>query len=232
MPRGNLSTHKSNWWNSQSLSILLVLLLRSTTISLGFTILHDILAYVTIFQFNHRGCHILSSWMVHAGCVFVAGIHLSRTWMPGSFDFMGWNACAYKLDLGLYSHPKELGNGVKSKPMVTPREKSEGGWTCNAASWLDSEPITLPTELFWCYVYSNSLNQKMLSQCTTTIHRRVLEPKDAQPKLLTVHNKVSFHAPFASGHILTFSKSSLLLLVFLNNENFLDQSSRTKDPNF
>ena len=39
----------------------------------------EIFAYVTIFYFNRRGCHIPSLWMVHAGCVFVAGIHLSRT---------------------------------------------------------------------------------------------------------------------------------------------------------
>ena len=36
-------------------------------------------ANMTIFQSNHRGSHILSSWMVHVGCVFVASIHLSRT---------------------------------------------------------------------------------------------------------------------------------------------------------
>ena len=28
---------------------------------------------------NHRGSHIPSLWMVHAGGVFVAGIHPSRT---------------------------------------------------------------------------------------------------------------------------------------------------------
>ena len=51
--------------------------------------------------------------MVRAGCVFVAGIHLSRTWMSGSFESVRWNACVHRLDLGLYSHPKEFwGNGV------------------------------------------------------------------------------------------------------------------------
>ena len=34
-----------------------------------------------------------SSWMVHAGCVFVAGIHPSRTGMSGSFESKQWNAC-------------------------------------------------------------------------------------------------------------------------------------------
>ena len=53
--------------------------------------------------------------MVHAGCAFVAGIHLSRTSMSGSFESVRWNACVHRLDLGLYSHPKEFwGNGVKT----------------------------------------------------------------------------------------------------------------------
>ena len=52
--------------------------------------------------------------MVRAGCVFVAGIHLSRAWTSGSFESVQWNAqCVHRLDLGLYSHLKEfLGNGV------------------------------------------------------------------------------------------------------------------------
>ena len=51
--------------------------------------------------------------MVRAGCVFVAGIHPSRTWTSGSFESVRWNACVRRLDLGLYSHPKEfLGDGV------------------------------------------------------------------------------------------------------------------------
>ena len=50
-------------------------------ISLGLTTFVEIFAYVTglfFFLSNHRGSHILSSWMVNAGCVFVAGIHRSR----------------------------------------------------------------------------------------------------------------------------------------------------------
>ena len=41
--------------------------------------LGEIFAFVTISWSNHTGSHILSSRMVHAGCVFVASIHLSRT---------------------------------------------------------------------------------------------------------------------------------------------------------
>ena len=67
------------------------------------------------FKSNHWGIHIPSSWMVHAGCVFVAGIHPSRTWMSGSFESVWWNACVHRQDLGLYSHPKSFfGNGVRT----------------------------------------------------------------------------------------------------------------------
>ena len=60
--------------------------------------------------------------MVQAGCVFVAGIHPSRTWMSGSLESVRLNACVHRPDLGLYSHPKEFWeNGVRN---ITPREKS------------------------------------------------------------------------------------------------------------
>ena len=59
--------------------------------------------------------------MVRAGCIFVAGIHQSGTWTSGSFE--RWNACVHRLDLGLYSHPKEFwGNGVWTH--VNSKEKS------------------------------------------------------------------------------------------------------------
>ena len=58
----------------------------------------------------------LRGWcMLHTGCVFVAGIHPSRTWISGSFESLRWNACVHRLDLGLYSHLKEFsGNGVRT----------------------------------------------------------------------------------------------------------------------
>ena len=31
--------------------------------------------------------------------------------MSGSFESMRWNACEYRLDLGLYSHPKDERGG-------------------------------------------------------------------------------------------------------------------------
>ena len=62
------------------------------------------------FRSNHWGSHIPSSWVVHAGCVFVAGIHPSRTWMSGSLESVQWNACEHRLDLGfLLSSESVLG---------------------------------------------------------------------------------------------------------------------------
>ena len=49
----------------------------------------------------------LRGWCV-LGVFFVAGIHSSRTWTSGSFESVRWNACMHRLDLGLYSHPKEF----------------------------------------------------------------------------------------------------------------------------
>ena len=77
------------------------------------------------FLSNHwgTGSHIPSSWMVHAECVCVAGIHPCKIWTSSSFESMGWNAYVHRLDLGLYSHRREFW-GLESEPMLTPREKS------------------------------------------------------------------------------------------------------------
>ena len=37
--------------------------------------------------------------------------------MSGSFESVRWNACEHRLDLGLYSHPKESG-GMESEPVA------------------------------------------------------------------------------------------------------------------
>ena len=76
--------------------------------------------------------------------------------MPGSFQSVPWNACVHRLDLGLYSHPKEFLGEVESKPMLTPREKSHqpenilprGGSNPRRCIKQDSEPNTLPTSYY------------------------------------------------------------------------------------
>ena len=66
---------------------------------MGFNILGDFFCICDLILI--QGSHIPSSWMVHAGCVFVAGIHPSRTQMSESFESVRWNVCVHRLDLGL-----------------------------------------------------------------------------------------------------------------------------------
>ena len=74
--------------------------------------------------------------------------------MPGSFESVRWNACVHRLDLGLYSYPKEFwGNGVrshvKSKGKSPLQEKEKillrGGSNPQRCIKQDSKPNTLPT---------------------------------------------------------------------------------------
>ena len=71
-----------------------------------------------------RGSHILSSWMVQAGCVFVAGIHSSRTLNVGIF----WvHATEYHVCTdwtAVYTLIRKSLGRMESEPMLTPREKS------------------------------------------------------------------------------------------------------------
>ena len=83
---------------------------------------------------------------------FVAGIHPSRTRVSGSSESVRWNACVHRLDLELYSHPKELLGSQKSKlaPRKNPLyQRLRGGSDPQGCITQDSKPNTLPTELFW-----------------------------------------------------------------------------------
>ena len=131
---------------------LSIFLLCSPAVSLGFTHLREIFffffffAYVTVFNptievvtFRLRGLFILGVF-----CVFlvVAGIHPPRTWMLGYFEYVRWNACVHRLDLGLYSHPKDFFAGnIPSMEKNLPRGVLNP-WRCTKQ---DSEPNTLPT---------------------------------------------------------------------------------------
>ena len=44
--------------------------------------------------------------------------------MSESVDSVRWNACVHRLDLALYSHPKEFLGEMESESKLTPREKS------------------------------------------------------------------------------------------------------------
>ena len=68
--------------------------------------------------------------------------------MSGSFERVRWYAHVHRLDLSLYSHPKEFG-GMESEPMLAPREKSplpekfssEEDQTHDAASSRTASPL-------------------------------------------------------------------------------------------
>ena len=82
--------------------------------------------------------------MHHAGCVSVAGIHLSRTWMSGSLESVRWNAYVQTTPRFILS--SSFG-GKETEPIWTPREKSplpeafsSEDWTHDAASSRTATP--------------------------------------------------------------------------------------------
>ena len=78
--------------------------------------------------------------------------------MSGSFESVQWNACVHRLDLSLYySHPKEFwGNGIRTHVNSTKQILLRGGSNPQNYITQDSEPNTLPAELFRPIDNSNS----------------------------------------------------------------------------
>ena len=75
--------------------------------------------------------------------------------MSGSFESVRWYACVHRLDLGLYSHPKEFwGNGIrthvnsKGKVPSTGKILHRGGSNPQRCIKQRIEPNTLPTSHF------------------------------------------------------------------------------------
>ena len=97
-----------------------LLLLHSQVYLWGSSFWVRFFAFVTVFFFQPRGSYILSLWMVHAGCVFVAGIHRSRTarifWVC-----MMECMCAQTRPWFKLSSREFLGNGVRTH--VNPKGK-------------------------------------------------------------------------------------------------------------
>ena len=66
---------------------------------------------IEVATFSLRGWCMLGVFLLPA---FTRLGHECPFWV-GSFESMWWNACAHRLDLGLYSHPKEFWrNGVRT----------------------------------------------------------------------------------------------------------------------
>ena len=114
---------------------------------------------------HHLVQPLRSLWMVHAGCVFVAGIHPSRTWIfeVRAMEYM----CAQTRPRFILSS-----RGMESEPMLTPREESplpetissEEDRTHNAASSRTTSPT--PLNLQHCIKQGNEPNTLPTSYCS------------------------------------------------------------------
>ena len=160
-------------------TLFLLLLLRSPAISLGFTIFgwdfcvcdRFLNPTIKVVTFRLRGWCVLG--------VSVAGIHPPRTRTSGSFESVRWNACAHRLDLGLYSHPKEFLGGMEFEPMLTPREQSplpenfpRGGsnpWRCGQRAQTLPTSYSGPQTWFQNGWYFVATYQQQLSQPASTV---------------------------------------------------------------
>ena len=112
-----------------------LLLLRSQLYLWGSPFLCKIFAYVTVFLLN----------IFFNATIEVVAFRLRGWWMLGVFLLLAlthpwyerqdllspcawWNACVHRLDLRLYSHPKEfLGNGVRTHVFFPGKIRSTGG---------------------------------------------------------------------------------------------------------
>ena len=101
----------------------------------------------------------MSSWMVHAGCVYVADIRPSWAWTSRSVETMQRNACMHRIGLDLYSDPKELEeiwvstfNNKCTRKNSQP-DSSEAGRTCNAVSCMilfkTKSAVLSPHRVWW-----------------------------------------------------------------------------------
>ena len=100
--------------------------------------------------------------MVHAGCVFVAGIHPSVTWMSGFFESMQWlYMCAQTKPRFILSSERVLGNGVRthvnSQGKKSPLPEAQRRVEPVILNTAGQRANTLQTELFWPQCLSTCL---------------------------------------------------------------------------
>ena len=92
---------------------------------------------------------------MRAGCVFVAGIHPSRTWTLGSFE----SVCAQTRPRFILSSERVFW-GMEFEPMLTPREKSRlpenvprgGSNPRRCGQWAQALPTELFRPIWWYYL--------------------------------------------------------------------------------
>ena len=125
---------------------------------------------------------------MHAGCVYVAVIHLSRTWMSGSFESMWWNACVHRLDHGLYPHL-----GFREWNQNPSTGGSEEGRTRDASS---HRTVSLThyrlnySGPFWFY---DHVEVDVLQSTTTTTTTTTTKEKRSDDALLCIRFRTRSH---------------------------------------
>ena len=104
--------------------------------------------------------------------------------MPGSFESVRWNVHVHRLDLGLYSHPKEFGeNGVRTYVNSKVKIPLRGG-----SNPQRRELNTLPTTLF--FLLSRSVQPLTLTKPAERQGEHSGRPaakRDAAPKQILCH---------------------------------------------
>ena len=179
--------------------------------------------------------------MVHAGWVYVVGIHPSRTLMSGSFESVRWNACVHRLDLSLFSHPEEfLEKGVrthvnserKKKPLPVDRRRIEPA-TLHHAGQHTTDWAVPASLIFWLSVLILNLQKVMLG----VLHYSLMEyfakwinqltppsTKESHAKLyfrittfsyMTLHTRIKSLVSFPGMEIFTSNCKNVFLLTIL-----------------
>ena len=98
-------------------------------LSLGFTILGEIFAYVSFcccfFQSKNRGSHILTGWYLLGVFLFLAFTGLGHKCQDHLSLWGGVHVCLDETSVYTLIQKSFFGGGGKdSEPMLTPREKS------------------------------------------------------------------------------------------------------------
>ena len=139
------------------------LLLRSPAMSLGFTILGEIFVYVTVFFFFNPTIEVVT-FRLRGLCmlgVFVASIHLSRTWMSGFCESAWWNACVHRLDLYRKNTPQR-----RIEPTTLHQARQQAQHTANELFRpLLHSPNCIKRVFLWWWCCADGLTKTCVCVC-------------------------------------------------------------------
>ena len=167
----------------------------------GVTILGEIFAYVTIFNPTIE----VVIFCLHGWCllgVFLLPVitHLGHE-CQDLFESMWWNACVHRLDLSLYSHPKEFwGNGVRTHVNSKGKIPSTGAffWEEDRTQDTASSRTVNPTHYQWailvpsamCNLHvSEQFSYSSLSREGSSHNSGSIEKRAVWPASINVHSR-------------------------------------------